>query len=123
MYDLDKYGYVMNGVGTARYAALDLFNRGHVALNWTDCDGTVLNIVLSYAPTRVGFEGGVIDSGPSKLWVGVAGTGCFAFAVAPRNNPLVGSYIGEKFKMRSAPTANALADLLTDVRDEIGSML
>ena len=123
MYDYDNNGLITNGEGTARQAAEDLLLRGSVVLNWTDGDGTVFNIVLTYAPTRVGLMAGTIDSGPSKLWVGVAGRGCYAFTVAPRNNPLVGSYIGEKFALRSLPTSDALADLLTDVRDELGGMI
>ena len=124
MYDYDNNGLITNGEGTAEQAALDLMERGAVVLNWTDGDGTVFNIVLTYAPTRMGTTTGLIDGMPSKLWVGVAGYGCYAFTVAPSdNNPLVGGYISEKFKIRSIPTAATLADLLTDVRDELGAMI
>ena len=123
MYDYDNNGLIINGEGTAEQAAEDLLLRGGVVLNWTDGDGTVFNIVLTYAPTRMGTTCGLIDGMPSKLWVGVAGRGCYAFTVAPRNNPLVGPYIGEKFKIHSIPTAAVLADLLTDVRDELGGMI
>lgn len=116
LYTTDKDGYVHNGADTFRCAALDVIHRNHVVLTWTDQLGTILNILLSYAPTRVGPGGGVVDNGPAKLWVGIAGKGCFAFGM--ERSFLHESYISEKLGVTGA-TAYALAVLITSIRNEI----
>lgn len=118
MYDTDTWGYVMNGLGTAGEAAIDLIERGPLVLNWTDGEGTVMNVLLDYAPTRIGKDGGPIDNGPGKLWVGVAGYGCSAFSVG-HVGPLVAEYISEKLGVRSHLTAQILGDLITDIRSAL----
>lgn len=116
LYSTDENGLVCNGGDTYRCAALDLNSRNHVVLNWTDTEGTVLNILLSYAPTRIGLTAGLVDGGPHKLWVGVAGHGCWGFEVQP--GYLHGSYIEEKLKVRGT-TAFILAVLLDNIRREL----
>jgi len=118
MYDKDPYGYICNGVGTTATAARDLLDRGPIVLNWTDCEGTVLNILLDFDPTRVGHHGGPVDGGPGKLWVGVAGYGCYAFSVG-RVGPLVSDYISEKLGIRSQLTSQILGDLITVIRTQL----
>ena len=118
MYDKDRYGYICNGVGTTRAAVIDLMERGPVVLNWTDMEGTILNVLLDFDPTRVGHPGGPVDGGPGKLWVGVAGYGCYAFGVG-RVGPLVGPYISEKLGIRSQLTSHILGDLITDIRTQL----
>lgn len=113
LYNTDQYGQVYNGPDTYRCAALDVINRNHVVLNWTDRFGSLLNILLSYAPTRIGATGGPVDGGPGKLWVGVAGHGCFAFAIG--RGTLHPDYVAEKLGVRGT-TASALASLISAVR-------
>lgn len=118
MYDTDQYGYICNGVGTTATAVIDLMERGPVVLNWTDCEGSVMNLLLDFDPTRVGHEGGPVDAGPGKLWVGVAGYGCYAFGIG-RVGPLVADYISEKLGVRSRLTSQILGDLITDIRNAL----
>lgn len=121
MYDTDEYGAIVNGHNTFRTAAWDCHERGHVSLNWTDERGTLLNVLLSFSPTRVGTPGGMVDTGPSKLWVGVAGHGCFAFSVGQRVFTAP-DYVTEKLGVRGA-TAMKLADLITGVRVDIADVV
>lgn len=115
--DTDDYrSLVANGADTFRCAALDLIGRGHVVLNWTDKEGTVLNILMCFAPTTVGDAAGVIDAGPSKLWVAVAGRGAWAFAV--NDGYVAPSYVTEKLGVKGS-TAAHLGHLISAVRTEI----
>ena len=116
LYTTDEHGLVCNGEDTYRCAALDMRYRHQVVLNWTDQRGTALNIHLAYGPTRVGTLAGMIDGGPNKMWVGVAGHGCWAFEVQPGH--LHADYIAEKLKVRGA-TAIAVAELLDNIRREL----
>lgn len=116
LYTTDENGLVYNGEDTYRCAALDLQSRSHVAINWTDRYGTVLNILLSYAPTRVGKSAGRLDSGSNKLWVGIVGQGCWAFEV--RNGYLHPDYIAEKLGVKGT-TAFAVASLIDNIRLEL----
>lgn len=116
LYTSDEHGLICNGEDTYRCATLDLINRSHVALNWTDRWGTALNILLSYAPTRVGVSAGPIDSGSHKLWVGITGHGCWAFEV--QHGYLHQDYIAEKLKVRGT-TASAVATLLDNIRRQL----
>lgn len=118
LYTTDSHGYITNGEDTYRCAALDVVSRGHLVLNWTGRDGTVLNILLSYSPARFGTPGGVVDDQPGKLWVGVAGHGCFGFAV--RQGFLHPDYIAEKLKVRGTTALN-VALLLDKVRNNIAA--
>ena len=120
MFDLytTDHGLICNGDDTYRCAALDLINRNHIVLNWTDRYGSALNILLSYSPTRVGTPSGLVDAGPHKLWVGVAGHGCFAFDV--RTTHIHPDYVAEKLGVRGT-TASALATLLTEIRGAIAN--
>lgn len=121
MYDRNRHGEVVNGEGTFYQAACDMTERGRVVLNWTDRLGTLLNILLTYDPTRVGAPGGIVDSGPGKLWVGVAGHGCFGFGAG--TGYVTSEYLAEKLGFRSSadPTVRALADLVTGVREQIAA--
>ena len=110
---------VVNGPLTYESAAFDLTIRGHVVLNWTDRDGTVLNILMCFAPTTVGDACGVVDSGPAKLWVGVAGKGCFAFAVD--GGYVDASYVTEKLRVTGS-TAIHLGTLIGNVRTTIAKV-
>lgn len=118
-YDTDAHGVIINGKGTYAQAVSDLTAHGTVVLNWGDQDGTLLNILLSYSPTRHGYAGGLIDGEPNKLWVGIAGYGTYAFATCV-TDPLHPIYIAEKFKMRGVnPTTEGLGDLLTAIRTRL----
>lgn len=115
-YDTDKYGVIINGAQTFAQAYADLAEYGTIVLNWGDQDGTLLNILLSFNPIREGHMGGLIDSGPSKLWVGIAGYGTYAFATGTSQD-LVPTYIAEKFGMRGDnPTTRGLGVLLSEIR-------
>lgn len=118
-YTTDKYGVIINDDDTYTQAVSDLVADGTVVLNWGDQDGTLLNILLAYKPKREGHMGGVIDSGPNKLWVGIAGYGTYAFATGTAQ-PLTPDYVAEKFGMRGVnPTTVALADLLSAIRRKL----
>ena len=113
MYDQDAYGAIINGLGTFHAVAGDMLSRQHVVLNWTDGKGTLLNVLFSFDPTRVGALGGIVDGGPGKLWVAVAGHGMFAFGV--NLGYVAPDYAQEKIGVRGS-TAVAFAELLTGVR-------
>ena len=116
MYDTDKYGVIINGEGTYAQVVADLKRTGTVVLSWGDQDGTLLQIMLSYNPPRLGYEGGLIDYQGDKLWVGIAGYNAYAFTVG-LGQDLVPVYIAEKFGMRGVnPTTLGLADLFTAIR-------
>lgn len=114
MYTTDKYGMVINGDDTVAQAVADLQASGTVVLDWGDQDGTMFNILLSYKPARHGCGGGMVDGSGDKLWVGIAGKGCFAFAVS--DGFLAPDYIGEKLDVDGALTTLALSYLLTGIR-------
>lgn len=117
MYITDSYGQIINGPDTYAQAAADL-RAGPVALDWTDQDGTLLNILLVLDPPRHGPGGGIIGTGTGKLWVSIAGKGLYAFVVS--DGYLAPDYVGEKFKLGSInPTTAALALLLTEIRKEL----
>lgn len=120
MYDFDEYHEVISGVGTINTAVADLMFRQHVVLHWADQRGTLLSVLLSFDPTRVGVPGGGVDGGPGKLWVGVAGHGCYAFGVG--RGVLVADYVTEKLGVRGS-TVVALAALLTDIRQELARVM
>ena len=115
-HDTSDRSLVVNGPRTYESAAYDLTLRGHVVLNWTDREGTALNILMCYAPTTVGDTCGVIDSGPAKLWVGVAGRGCFAFAID--GGYVDASYVAEKLRVNGT-TATYVGTLIGNVRTAI----
>lgn len=118
--DTDKYGMIINGPETYSATARLLRQAQPVVLNWGDQDGTMLNILLTYNPIRIGAPGGKIDNGlPHKLWVGVAGMGTYAFAVGDYIDP---GYVGEKIGFRGVnPTTIALADLLSGIGKELAA--
>lgn len=116
MYEYNSYGEVINCEATYEQAAMDLIERGHVVLNWTDGAGTLLNILLSYAPTRVGSPGGVVDSSGPKLWVGIALHGMFGFS--PSKGVIVPEYAAEKLGTYGS-TSIAVAELLTAIRQRL----
>ena len=111
MYDTETYGSIINGPGTYEQLAFDLLERGHVVLNWTDGRSTLYNILLSYAPTRMGTPGGIVDNAGFKLWVGIAGKGLFAFSLT--SGTLAPDYIAEKLNVSSLVTATKVAELIT----------
>ena len=115
-YDRDKYDAITNGQGTFDAVANDLIVRSHVVLNWTDGRGTLLNVLFSFDPTRVGAPGGMVDDGPGKLWVGIAGHGMFGFRL---NGYVAPGYAQEKLGVRGS-TAVRIAELVTGVRDAMG---
>jgi hypothetical protein len=116
MYDVDEYGVIINGEGTYAQAVDDLKKTGTVVLSWGDQDGTLLQIMLSYNPPRLGYKGGLIDYDSTKLWVGIAGYNAYAFTVG-LSQELVPVYIAEKFGMRGEnPTTVKLAEMLTAIR-------
>lgn len=116
IYTKDEYGQIVNGPSTFEQAALDAVERGSVVLNWTDEQGSLLNILLAFDPTRVGAPGGLVDPGPGKLWVGIAGHGCFGFSTSA--GYVSPDYATEKLGVRGA-TAEAVAQLVTEVRTQI----
>ena len=116
MYDVDEYGVIINGEGTYAQAVDDLKKTGTVVLSWGDQDGTLLQIMLSYNPPRLGYKGGLIDYDSTKLWVGIVGYAAYAFTVG-LSQELVPVYIAEKFGMRGEnPTTVKLAEMLTAIR-------
>lgn len=115
MYTTDKYGMVINGEDTFAQAVADLKADGTVVVDWGDQDGTMFNILLSYKPARYGCGGGMVDGSGDKLWVGIAGKGCFAFTVG--TDIIAPDYIGKKFKLGGVDvTTKALSVLLTEIR-------
>ena len=113
-YDCDKDEQIINGPKTTAAVTAELRSRNTVVLNWTDQEGTLMNVLLAFNAARVGAAGGQVDSKPNKLWAGIAGRGCFAFAVG--GGELHPGYVGEKLGIYAAGTAIPLAELLTDVR-------
>jgi hypothetical protein len=113
-YDRDAYNCIVNGQGTYDTAAFDLIQRGPVVLNWTDGRGTLYNILLALDPVRFGAPGGLVDTGPYKLWVGIAGRGCFGFgALGGFCSP---EYASEKLGIDSMVDAELIAELVTGIR-------
>ena len=121
MYDTDDYGQIINGPNTFQAVAADLLQRDQVVLNWTDRRGTLHNILLAFGPTRIGTLGGVVGGGPGLLWVGVAGTGCVACPAG--GGYLSWDYAAEKLGLKSQPTAEAIAELITGVREAIWGLI
>lgn len=117
MYDTEKYGSIINGPGTYEQLAFDLLERGHVVLNWTDERGTLYNILLSYAPTRMGTPGGIVDSAGFKLWIGIAGKGMFGFSLSKGH--LAPVYIAEKLGLSNAVTAAKVAELINGAQHKL----
>lgn len=111
----EKYGMVINGDDTFNQAVSDLKETGTVVLDWGDEDGTLFNILLAFKPARHGCGGGVVDDYGDKLWVGIAGKGCFAFTVTDKF--VSPDYVAEKFGLRGVnPTTIKLSELLTAIR-------
>ena len=71
-YNSDSHGLVVNGPATTAAVTADLRDRNTVVLNWTDGDGSLLNVLLVFNAARVGAAGGQVDPKPGKLWVGIA---------------------------------------------------
>lgn len=110
-YDISEYGEIINGPGTYEAAAFDLIERGHVVLNYIDQRGSLFNVLLSYAPTRVGAPGGLVDEGP-KLWVGIAGKGLMGFRLGDRD--IAWPYVSEKLDIMGG-SAQPVAELINNV--------
>ena len=111
-YDRDAYGAIVNGQDTYRWAAT-FVRKGPVVLNWTDGQGTLYNILLALDPVRFGTPGGLVDNGTFKLWVGIAGRGCFGFgALGGFVSP---EYAAEKLGIPMFD-ATLVAELVTGIR-------
>lgn len=116
-YDRDNFGCIVNGEGTYRTVALDL-RRHPVVLNWTDGRGTLYNVLLALDPVRFGAPGGLVDTAGRKLWVGIAGRGCFGFgATGGFCSP---KYASEKLGLTSMVDAEGIAELVTGIRAVLG---
>lgn len=115
-YDRDSCACIVNGQGTYHRVAEDLV-RNSVVLNWTDGRGTLYNILLTLDPVRFGAPGGLVDSGNYKLWVGIAGRGCFGFAAL--GGLVSPEYAAEKLGISSMVDAEAVAELVTGIRNAI----
>jgi hypothetical protein len=123
-YDTNSYGEIVNGQGTYDATAADLAERGQVVLNWADGEGTKFNVLFAFDPQQVGSPGGIIDDGPDKIWVAIAGRGSFAFSAS--GGTVTTAYAAEKLfpKGYSAGiTVRIVADLVTGVRKAVGELL
>lgn len=114
VYDMDDYGCIINGPGTYATAARDLW-RHPVVLNWTNDRSTLYNILLALNPVRFGQPGGLIDASPEKLWVGIAGRGCFGFNPSGYCAP---PYAAEKLGIPLVD-AEGVAELITGIRGKL----
>ena len=113
--DTDEYGQVINGPSTYGEAAAILRNSQPVVLNWADQRGSLLNVLLTYDPVRIGAPGGKVDTAPRKLWIGVAGMGMFAFPAGDDVHP---DYVAEKIGLAGA-TAAELTELIVGVGEAL----
>jgi hypothetical protein len=123
MYNFNSYGEVESGPGTYEQAAMDLYERGQVRLNWVDGMGTLLNVLLSFDPTVVGAPGGRISGGPGQLYVSVAGMGMHAWTLG--SSDIFSGYLAEKIMSGQYvnTTATKLAELVSGVRRELTKMV
>lgn len=109
---MNEWNEVVSSDETVQAIVHDMLLRDRVIIGWNDGNGSLMDVLFTYDPTRVG-SSSKLDPGPGKLFVSVMGYGAFGFGPGGYLAP---GYFAEKMGVEPNVTWEELAKLVTDVR-------